>query len=83
MSKAQAIIQAPAARTFRIECMAGGAPFNWQGEAANEADAMRQAAEAIVRELPWVHSGEVCQTACIELTRPELVSWPTFGRNVP
>lgn len=83
MSKAQAAIQAPAGRYFRIECLAAGAPYNWQGHAANEADAFGQAAEAMVQELPWVHAREVKQTACLELTRPELATWPTFGREVP
>lgn len=70
---------ARALRTFRIECLAAGAPFNWQGQATNEGDAFRQAAEAMAAELPWVHAREVRQVACIEVTRPELA---TFGEQL-
>lgn len=54
-------------RRFRIECECAGAPFNWTGEAVNEAAAFSCAAHALAVEMPNVAAHQVRLVACIEV----------------
>lgn len=57
-----------ARRRFRVEVDADGQPFVWEGPAASEAKAFREAASQLADEFPMVHVGRIRVLACYEVS---------------